>query len=59
MSALRRKQTFEDQSVWIGAIATAVLFEVGKLAIGLYMGKQGLESTWGAAASVVVVLIWA
>ena len=46
------------RDVWIGAIATAVLFEVGKLAIGLYIGKQGLESTWGAAASVVVVLIW-
>ena len=44
--------------VWIGAIATAVLFEAGKLLIGLYIGKQGLESTWGAAASVVVVLIW-
>ena len=46
------------RDVWIGAIATAVLFEVGKLAIGLYIGKQGLELTWGAAASVVVVLIW-
>jgi membrane protein len=44
--------------VWLGAVATAALFEVGKLAIGLYIGKQGLESTYGAASSLVVVLIW-
>jgi membrane protein len=44
--------------VWIGAIVTAVLFEVGKFLIGLYIGKQGLESTFGAAASLVVLLIW-
>jgi membrane protein len=31
---------------------------VGKAAIGVYIGKQGLESTYGAAASIVVVLIW-
>ncbi len=41
-----------------GATLTAALFEVGKLLIGLYIGKQGLESTHGAAASIVVVLIW-
>ena len=44
--------------VWLGAILTAVLFEVGKFLIGLYIGKQGLESTYGAASSLVVVLIW-
>jgi membrane protein len=44
--------------VWLGAILTAALFELGKLLIGLYVGKQGLESTFGAAASLVVVLIW-
>jgi len=32
--------------VWLGAILTAALFEVGKLLIGLYIGKQGLESTY-------------
>ncbi len=37
---------------------TALFFEVGKAAIGFYIGKQGLESTYGAAASIVVVLIW-
>lgn len=44
--------------VWLGAAVTAVLFEIGKLLIGLYIGKQGLESTYGAAASLVVLLIW-
>jgi membrane protein len=44
--------------VWLGAIVTAALFEVGKSAIGFYIGKQGLDSTYGAAASIIVVLIW-
>ena len=44
--------------VWLGAVVTAVLFELGKSAIGFYIGKQGLESTYGAAASIIVVLIW-
>ena len=44
--------------VWLGAIVTAALFELGKAAIGFYIGKQGLESAYGAAASVIVVLIW-
>jgi membrane protein len=41
-----------------GALATAILFNIGKSAIGWYIGTQGLESTYGAAASVVVLLIW-
>jgi membrane protein len=44
--------------VVLGAVMTAVLFEVGKFLVGLYIGKQGLESTYGAAASIVVVLVW-
>jgi membrane protein len=44
--------------VWLGAIITAVLFEIGKSVIGFYIGKQGLDSTYGAAASIIVVLIW-
>jgi membrane protein len=44
--------------VWLGALATGLLFEIGKFAIGIYIGKQGLESSFGAAASLVVVLIW-
>jgi len=46
------------RDVWIGAVVTAGLFEIGKFLIGLYIGKQGLESTYGAAASIVIVLIW-
>lgn len=46
------------RDVLLGAIGTAALFEIGKLAIGLYIGKQGLESTYGASASIVVLLIW-
>lgn len=46
------------RDVWIGALLTAALFEFGKFLIGLYIGAQGLESSFGAAASLVVVLIW-
>jgi membrane protein len=46
------------RDVWPGAAVTAVLFVLGKSLIGFYIGKQGLESTYGAAASIVVVLIW-
>jgi membrane protein len=48
----------EWRDVWLGAVLTAALFEVGKFLIGLYIGKQGLESTYGAAASIIVVLLW-
>ena len=41
-----------------GGLATSLLFNIGKLAIGWYIGSQGLESTYGAAASIVVLLIW-
>jgi membrane protein len=46
------------RDVALGAVATAALFEIGRFAIGFYVGKQGLESTYGASASIVVVLIW-
>jgi len=46
------------RDVWLGSAVTALLFEVGKFLIGLYIGKQGLESSFGAASSLVVVLIW-
>jgi membrane protein len=41
-----------------GAVATAVLFNLGKFAIGWYIGTQGLESTYGAATSIVILLVW-
>jgi membrane protein len=46
------------RDVWLAALLTAALFEIGKFLIGFYIGKQGLESTYGAAASLVVLLIW-
>ena len=44
--------------VWVGAFTTAVLFEVGKLVIGLYLGRSGFTQPFAAAGSVVVVLAW-
>jgi len=44
--------------VWIGAAVTALLFDIGKLAIGLYLGKSSVVSGFGAAGSLVVLLIW-
>lgn len=46
------------RDVWPGAAITAALFEIGKLVIGIYIGRQALDSTYGAAASLVVLLIW-
>jgi membrane protein len=42
----------------LGAAFTAILFTAGKFAIGLYLGKAGISSTYGAAGSLVVVLVW-
>lgn len=44
--------------VWIGAVFTALLFMVGKLLIGLYIGRSGVVSGFGAAGSLVVVMVW-
>ena len=46
------------RDVWLGGVVTAALFEIGKFLIGFYIGKQGLESTFGAASSIVVLLVW-
>jgi membrane protein len=46
------------RDVFPGAVATALLFNLGKFAISWYIGTQGLESTYGAAASIVVLLVW-
>lgn len=44
--------------VWTGAIFTAGLFSLGKYAIGLYLGNSGVASSFGAAGSVVALLVW-
>jgi membrane protein len=46
------------RDVWIGAAVTAVLFNVGKFLIGLYIGRSSFTSTFGAAASFAVLLVW-
>lgn len=44
--------------VWVGAAVTAVLFNVGKFLISTYLGTAGVASSYGAAGSVVVLLLW-
>ena len=44
--------------VWIGALFTALLFTVGKTLIGLYIGRSAVASVFGAASSLVVLLLW-
>jgi membrane protein len=45
--------------VWVGALGTALLFTVGKLLIGLYLGHASVGSAYGAAGSLVVFVVWA
>jgi membrane protein len=44
--------------VWIGGLVTACLFSAGKLLIGLYLGRSSLSSAYGAAGSIMVLLLW-
>jgi membrane protein len=46
------------RDVWVGAGMTAVLFTVGKFLLGLYLGQSGVTSAYGAAGSLVLVLVW-
>ena len=46
------------RDVWIGAALTSVLFTVGKFLIGLYLGHSGVSSAYGAAGSLITVLLW-
>lgn len=46
------------RDVWFGAMFTALLFVLGKFALGLYLGKAVVGSSYGAAGSLVIVLIW-
>ena len=50
--------TVSWREVWFGALITSLLFEAGKIAISLYIATQAIESTYGAAGSFVVLLIW-
>lgn len=46
------------RDVFVGAITTAILFMLGKAAIGFYLGKTAVESTYGAAGSIIILLVW-
>ena len=46
------------RDVWTGAAMTALLFSVGKFLIGLYLGQSSVASSYGAAGSIVIVLVW-
>ncbi len=48
----------EWRDVWLGALITSVFFAIGKYFIGLYLGKSSVSSTFGAAGSLVVILVW-
>lgn len=47
------------KTVWIGAFITAVLFEIGKFGLGLYFGQADPSSGYGAAGSIILILLWA
>ena len=46
------------QDVWTGAALTSILFTIGKILIGLYLGSSGVTSIYGAAGSLITVLLW-
>jgi membrane protein len=46
------------RDVTVGAVVTAALFTIGKYAIGMYLGNSGLASTYGAAGSIILLLVW-
>lgn len=46
------------RDVWTGAAATALLFTIGRFLIGLYLGRSSVASVYGAAGSLVIILLW-
>jgi membrane protein len=44
--------------VWVGALVTALLFTLGKIFLGSYIGRISISSAYGAAGSLVVMLLW-
>jgi membrane protein len=48
----------EWRDVWLGAAFTSLLFVLGKFAVGLYLGRSAIGSSYGAAGSLVVLLVW-
>lgn len=52
------EQTLPWSKLWPGALGTAILFTIGKLLLGFYLGRASVASPYGAAGSLVVLLIW-
>jgi membrane protein len=50
--------TIRWREVWVGAGITAALFFVGKLVIGLYLGKSDVGAAYGAAGWIILILAW-
>ena len=46
------------RNVWLGAVVTALLFTIGKSVLGLYLGRASVTSGYGAARSLIVLLLW-
>jgi membrane protein len=46
------------RDIWVGAAVTAALFTLGKAAIGIYLGTAAVGSAYGAAGSLIVVIVW-
>jgi membrane protein len=52
------RESIAWSDVWIGATVTALLFTIGKTMIGVYLGRSSFNSAYGAAGSLVVLLLW-
>lgn len=52
------RRVVEWRDVWLGALVTAVLFTIGKVLIGLYIGKSAVASGFGPAGSLAILLVW-
>ena len=50
--------TVDWRHTWIGALATALLFEIGKFGLAYYLGRESTASSFGAAGAVVLLLLW-
>jgi membrane protein len=48
--------TWKD--VWLGAVISAVLFELGRFLLGFYFGRSALAANYGAAGSLIIILVW-
>jgi membrane protein len=53
------QEKMEWGDVWAGAVVAAALFNIGKLAIGFYLGRSAFTSLYGAAGSLLILLLWA